>query len=201
MLTFTAAVLAGGRSSRMGVDKARLLFEGRLLIQHMVSRLAEWTDDVLVVAAQAQAYDDVGIACAVDRLPNAGPLGGLYTAVCEARRPHVLAVGVDMPFIQWPLAEHLLTLAPNMDAVVPRTAGRLEPLCAVYAVTCRPAIRAAIRNGWLDMAAFHGDVRVRYVDDAELDAFDPGRLSLINLNTPEDIIEAVRLGRAITQGL
>lgn len=193
MVPFTLVIQAGGKSSRMGVDKAFVPFLGQPLIGHVLSQYCGFGDETLIVTNRPDDYRYLGLPMFSDLLPDSGPLGGLYTALCAARHPHVFLTAVDMPFVSRPLMEHLVSLAPEADVVVPRLKGEAEPLRAVYAQTCRGPIHSAIERGRMRMVGFYPDVRVRYVEEAEIDRFDPDHLSFFNINTPDDLEEAKRL--------
>jgi molybdopterin-guanine dinucleotide biosynthesis protein A len=103
-----------------------------------------------------------------------------------------------MPFVVRPLLDHLISLIPgaNADVVMPRLGGEAEPFRAIYARTCLGPIRAALDAGQMRVVSFFPDVRVRFVDEPEIDRFDPQHLSFFNVNTPEDLVLARRLAHA-----
>jgi molybdopterin-guanine dinucleotide biosynthesis protein A len=132
-----------------------------------------------------------------DVLPGLGALGGLYSALHSARQPHVLVAACDMPFIVRPLLDHLIDLRAEADVIMPRLGGEAEPFRAVYAArACLGPIRAALDAGRRRVVSFFPDVRVRYVDEAEIERFDRQRLSFFNVNTPDDLDQARRLAGA-----
>ncbi len=93
-------VLAGGRSRRLGRDKALLPWRGSTLIEYMCARLREMSDDVLVVTGAERRYGDLlDVPIFADELRDCGPMGGLYTGLRHARHPYSLAVACDMPFV------------------------------------------------------------------------------------------------------
>jgi molybdopterin-guanine dinucleotide biosynthesis protein A len=192
----TIAILAGGRSSRMGTDKAFVRVLGRPLIEEILSQSAGLGMESLIVTNQPAEYVYLGVPLFGDVLPDKGPLGGLYTALHSATRPHVLCIACDMPFVVRPLLDYLISLIPEGDAVVPRLAGEAEPFRAIYSRACLAPIRAALDAGRMRMISFFPDVRVRFVDEAEIDQFDPQHLSFFNVNTPEDLEQARRLALA-----
>lgn len=189
----TLAVLAGGASTRMGRNKALLPVRGRPLIAHIIERLRPLADEVIVVARDAALYAFLGVPVATDRYPGIGPLAGLHAALAEAHGDLVALVACDMPFVKREVFAHLIALAPGVDVVMPRVGGREEPLHAVYRrPTCLPAVEATIAQGGRRLIAFLPQVRVRYVDEDELRALDPGLESFANVNTPAEWEEAVR---------
>src|SRR5690606_7435248 len=117
-----------------------------------------------------------------DERPGEGSLMGVYSGLAAARYPFALAVACDMPFLQPALLRYLLGLAPGHDVVIPRLGGLLEPLHAVYARTCLPAMAGLLAQGRRRIIAFFDQVRIRYVDEPEIDRFDPQHLSFLNIN-------------------
>ncbi len=189
----TLAIQAGGQSRRMGRDKGLVRLGGRPLVAHLLDRLSGLADEVVVTTNQPEAYAFLGVRLAGDSVPGAGALAGLATALGAARGDRTLVVACDMPFVRLPLASHLLALAADHDAVVPRRAGEFEPFLAVYARACLPALQACLAAGQRRMISFFPSVRLRPVDDDELRLLDPDGLSFFNVNTPEDLLEAERI--------
>ena len=192
----TITILAGGRSSRMGTDKAFVRVLGRPLIEEILSQSAGLGLESLIVTNRPAEYAYLGVPLFGDVLPDKGPLGGLYSALHSATRPHVLCIACDMPFVVRPLLDYLISLIPEGDAIVPRLAGEAEPFRAIYSRACLAPIRAALDAGRMRMISFFPDVRVRFVDEAEIDRFDPQHLSFFNVNTPDDLEQARRLALA-----
>jgi molybdopterin-guanine dinucleotide biosynthesis protein A len=100
-----------------------------------------------------------------------------------------------MPFVNTRLLDHLVALAADHDAVVPRLDGEAEPFRAIYSRACLGAMRAALDSGKMRVISFFGDVRVRFVEAAEVEQLDPRRLTFFNINTPEDLERAEALAR------
>ena len=190
------AILAGGRSSRMGTDKAFVRVLGRPLIEEILGQSAGLGMESLIITNRPAEYAYLGVPLFGDVLPDKGPLGGLYTALHSATRPHVLCIACDMPFVVRPLLDFLISLIPEGDAIMPRLDGEAEPFRAIYSRACLAPIRAALDAGRMRMISFFPDVRVRFVNEAEIDRFDPQHLSFFNVNTPEDLEQARRLALA-----
>jgi molybdenum cofactor guanylyltransferase len=190
------AILAGGRSSRMGTDKAFVRVLGRPLIEEILGQSAGLGMESLIITNRPAEYAYLGVPLFGDVLPDKGPLGGLYTALHSATRPHELCIACDMPFVVRPLLDYLISLIPQGDAIMPRLNGEAEPFRAIYSRACLAPIRAALDSGRMRMVSFFPDVRVRFVDEAEIDQFDPQHLSFFNVNTPEDLEQARRLALA-----
>lgn len=182
----SAAVLAGGKSSRMGQPKARLALGGEPLLQRVLRPLAALFEDVFVVSRDA-SLAEFGVAVWPD-VAEGGPLAGILTALEHAERPHCLVVACDMPFLSAPLLRYMTELAGEADVVAPRDARGWHPLHAVYARSVAPVAAERLRRGEGAVHALFADVRCREVGPEELARFGrPGRDPLLNLNTPEDV--------------
>jgi molybdopterin-guanine dinucleotide biosynthesis protein A len=179
----------------MGTDKSFVQVLGRPLIEEVLAQLDGLGAETLIVTNQPDGYRYLGVRLFGDVLPDKGALGGLYTGLYHATQPHVLCVACDMPFVVRPLLDYMIRLAPEADAIVPRLAGEAEPFRAVYARTCLAPIRAALEAGRMRMISFFPDVRVRFVDEPEIDRFDPRHASFFNVNTPADLEQARRAGQ------
>ncbi len=191
----SAVVLAGGKSSRLGADKSLLLLAGQPLIVRTIQQLAVLSDDLIVVTNTPERLEPLGMAVRLvtDERPGEGSLMGIYSGLKAARHPYALVVACDMPFLNPPLLHYMLSVAPDHDVVVPRLAGMLEPLHAVYSRTCLPWMARLLDEGRRKITAFFPYVNIRYVEEDEIERLDPLRLSFVNINTPQDWEEAQRL--------
>lgn len=186
----SVAVLAGGKSSRMGRDKAFVSILGRPLIEEVLARVAGLGTETLIVTNRPEAYRYLGLPLVGDVFPEQGALGGIYTAIYAARSPYALVIACDMPFLNRDLLAYLIHLRAGYDVVVPRLGGVPEPLHALYSKNCLEPIRRSLESGVRKIITFFPEVRVRYVDEAEIDRFDPAHLSFINVNTPAELAQA-----------
>jgi molybdopterin-guanine dinucleotide biosynthesis protein A len=189
-VSVTGAVLAGGKSRRMGRDKAWLdLGDGVPLVRRVAEALREVSDEVIVVANEPR-YQQLGYAVVPDRYGETGALGGIATAVAVANGDLVCVAACDMPYPSPDVFRLLLRLAEGHDVAVPLIAGEYETMHAVYRKSSLRAMEAALARGGRRIIAFFGEVRVREVSAAEVQAVDPALRSFTNLNTPEDLERA-----------
>lgn len=187
----TAIVMAGGRSTRMGRDKAMIEVDGVPLIQRLVRWLAPRFDEVLISARNPDDYAFLGQRVIADRTPDQGPLHGLACALQASRHDLHMVVPCDLPAIPLALMARLLRQTTDADVAVPVDAeGRAEPLFAAYRRSALPAVQAALDRGDRRMVSFHKDCRVARVPL-------PQGPSLANLNTPESL-ETLRTGGEMT---
>ncbi len=194
-MTPVGFAVAGGRSRRMGRDKALLSWGDTDLLGHALARLSAVTDDVRILAGPEPRYSQRGVAVVTDPVTDRGPMAGLLAALEEARGRPALLLGVDLPLVPAELLARLLALAGDADAVVPVSHRGTEPLCAVYGAGCLEPVRRCLDREDLTMTAFWSGVRVQEVGPAQLSAFgDPDELFL-NVNALEDYHRARTLAR------
>jgi molybdopterin-guanine dinucleotide biosynthesis protein A len=191
--TATGAVMAGGKSSRFGRDKALLTVNGETLLARALRVLAGVTEEQIVIGPPERKSQAGTVQVVPDEYPESGPLGGIYTALHAASHELLLVVACDMPFLNPHLLAFLLTLAPDYDVVLPRPDGRGEQLHAVYRRSCLDPIRRQLDRGDFKVDRFFGEVRVRFVDEDELRRCDGDLRSFQNVNTIEDWAEAQAL--------
>lgn len=186
----SVAILAGGRSRRMGQDKALMPFLGRPLILRIFERLQSLSEEVFVMTSRPEELSFLGIPVHSDLVfPGQGSLIGIYSSLLTATKPLVAVVGCDMPFANPDLFEHEreLILASNADVVIPSTSSGLEPLHAVYRrETCLPVLQAELEAGERKIIAWFPKVKVHFLPDEVTAQYNPNQLAFWNLNTPED---------------
>jgi molybdopterin-guanine dinucleotide biosynthesis protein A len=189
----TAFILAGGKSRRMGTDKAFMAFEGRTLLSRALDTARSVTADVLIVgnhekfAAFAPVVEDVFRDC--------GPLGGIHAALRASTRELNLMLAVDMPFVSWAFLEYLIGQARSAgDAavVVPCAGGRWQPLCAIYRRQFAEAAENALRAGRNKVDLLFEAVPCRTLTEQELNAAGFSHSIFRNLNTPEELESEMR---------
>ena len=185
---YSAVVLAGGKSRRMGVDKASVLIGGRRLLDRVLSVLTGLFDDVVVVGRSEWSSDLGAVRSVADETPGLGPLGGLYTGLGLVTEERALAVGCDMPFITGEVLRELLSRDGESDATVARMAGRAQPLLAVYDRRIRPVVGRLLASEDRSLMKLLRTVSVRYVDLAVTDA-------CFSINTPEELRQAQQMAR------
>jgi molybdenum cofactor guanylyltransferase len=175
----SVAILAGGQAARFGGrDKSALLVDGRSILDRQLAELSSVTDDVMIVGGAHATIHDV--------VPGCGPLGGLHAALTKARGDAVFVVACDMPYVTAALARYLLSLAGDVDAVVPRTERGYHPLCAVYARACLEPAAVRLAERRLALRELLAEVNTRVVTEEELRRVGaPSRL-LANVNTPAE---------------
>lgn len=195
----TSIILAGGKSLRLRHDKVFEVIEDQNMLQRVIDRLAQVSQEIIIVTSEGRPLppllSPLKIKVMTDTYPGRGALGGLYTGLKHSSSFHSLVVACDMPLLSTPLLRYLLSLAPGFDAVVPRLKELLEPLHAIYSQNCLSPIEQMLSEGKLKVTDFFSQIKVRYVDQAEIERFDPQHLSFFNINTEADLEKARALAR------
>jgi molybdopterin-guanine dinucleotide biosynthesis protein A len=193
MMQITGAILAGGKSRRMGRDKAFLPFGKGVLIERVIEVIAQVVDDVILITNTPERYQRFGLPMFSDVIPEAGSLGGIYTGLVSAKTPYSVCLACDMPFVKPEFLRFLCETAAEADVVIPRNAEDFQPLCAAYSQVCRESIRRRIEAGRLKITGFFDQVRVRVIEGELLARFDPHDVMFFNANTPEEYAKAQRM--------
>src|ERR1700716_1397670 len=136
-MSVSAALMAGGKSKRMGQDKAWIELDGEPLIKRVADVLGQVADEVIIVANDPR-YESLGLRVVRDRYPTGGALGGIATGVSAATHDPVLVAACDMPFTSADVWRLLLAHAGEADLVIPRIGGEYETLHALYMKACVP---------------------------------------------------------------
>jgi molybdenum cofactor guanylyltransferase len=191
-MKLSVAIIAGGKSSRMGTDKAFVQLANKPLIQHVIERTANLgQDETLLITNQPDTYAHLNLPMFTDVHPDKGSLGGIYTALTYAKNPYTLVVACDMPFINDKLIRFMMSqLTNSIDIVVPRVDGYPQGLHAIYNKTCLVPIKEQLEANRLKIIRFYDRVKVRYLDETDYETYDPEYQSFTNLNTPEELDEA-----------
>lgn len=183
----TGIVLAGGKSSRLGQDKALIDAGGLPLIGRTVDRLRAVVDEVVLVTDRPGRLAFLGLRTVQDLYPGVGVLGGLHAALSAVRDGYGLVVGCDMPFLNPDLLRYMISLRCGYDVIMPRVDTYLEPLHALYSTRCLPEIERAISAGSRRIVQACEGLYVRYVEHAQIATYDPELRSFFNVNEPRDI--------------
>lgn len=190
-MTAAVAILAGGRSSRMGQDKSLMTLGGKAIMQHVIDRVRPLHLPIMLITNTLDRHRQFGLPMYNDILPGNGSLGGLYTAVMHSPADHTLCVACDMPFLNPRLLKYLLDRRAGVDIVVPIVDGFPESLHAVYSKKCLAVMRDQIDAGDLKIIRMHDRLKVLKVEADTLKQFDPELHAFINVNTPADL-DAIR---------
>jgi molybdopterin-guanine dinucleotide biosynthesis protein A len=187
--TLAAAILAGGRATRLGgVNKGGLTLGAADIVDRQLRSLRGVATHIFVVGRDSDVWASRGLAVVPDELADAGALGGIYTALVRSPCERTLVLACDMPFVS---AAFLRRLADeHADVVMPRSHRGWEPLCAVYSRACAPELRARITRGDLQASTPPQGVRVVEIGPDIIAMYDPDDRLFMNVNTPHDYARA-----------
>ena len=191
----TTIVLAGGKGLRLGQVKASLKIGRESLIQHVISRLIPLGTETMVVVSQGQSGfpRNLGVKIVTDVYAEKRALGGIYSGLAASTNFHNLVVACDMPFLNLALLRYMMALSSTFDIVIPRVGQYVEPLHAVYSKNCLEPIERMLKQGNLRVSGLLDLVKARYIEEAEIDKYDPEHLSFFNINSQADLERARRL--------
>jgi molybdenum cofactor guanylyltransferase len=195
-----AFLLVGGKSSRMGRDKALLEFSGAPLLQRTADMVAPLVSKITLATAASAAfpvntnrYFNFGLPTIADRWPNLGPLGAIATVLSSTQTPWSLILACDMPFLTAEWLTFLLNQIPQTiieDAIVPETARGLEPLCAVYNSRCGKILTAALNRDVRKVTYALAELNIKRIGQKDWRKFSPDGNLFQNLNTWKDYLDA-----------
>ncbi len=192
----TGIILAGGKSLRLGRNKAMENIGGAPLIERVIERLAPITNRlVLVTFTDNDAFSAFkSLEVVTDIYPAKGPLSGIYTGLCSSHTIANIVVACDMPFLNTALLEHMARLLPSFDAIVPRWPnGQIEPLHAVYSISCLSVMKKHLENNQLTISGCLKELHVLHLNKRGFSKFDPEFLTFFNINNQADVELARKL--------
>lgn len=183
-------ILAGGKSSRMGIDKGLLEINGKPMIQYLIEAIIPLPYSVHIIAHHS-GYSQFGLGVISDQIPEKGPLGGLYTALCHTRKSKVCLLSCDMPFLKTATVDELISRHPGSGITASQLKGRLYPFPGIYPTSLSATVRAHLENNKLKISSFifeHPHKLVSLDHRCEKDSFE-----FTNINLPADLNDATSL--------
>lgn len=187
----TGIILAGGKSSRLGKDKALFDFNGKKLVLYAIETLKPLCGTLIISANQIpEKYETFGLPVISDEIKGIGPMGGILTCLKHSNTQHNLIISCDTPFVGSELFKHLLNKVENFQVVVPsHETFLIEPLNAYYNTNVISEMEKSIHNGNYKLMDFFKKVLFKTVEINEKLPFFKEHLFL-NINTQEDLDQA-----------
>jgi len=184
----TGIILSGGKSIRMGENKAFIKIGGVPIIQRIHTLFTRLFDEVMIITDQKELYLSLNTKIYNDLIPNQGVLGGLFTGLFFSSYPYSFCVACDMPFLKESVIKYLIKKLNSYDVIVPRTKDGLHPLHAIYHKNCLEPIKKMIKEKKYRIIDFYPMVKTKVIEDDELIFIDQMRESFMNVNTPEELL-------------
>jgi molybdopterin-guanine dinucleotide biosynthesis protein A len=188
----TGVILVGGKSTRMGRDKAMLPLYGTILFDKVLDTLRSGLQRIILVGDHPERFEGYGLKIYPDIFPGSS-LGGLYTGLSRAETPYIFASACDLPFASPSILRLILSLGKGFDAVVPLNGEYPEPLFALYHKNCLEPMKKLLDARNYRIYDCYPHVRIRYVTQEELASAGGTGRAFLNVNTIKEY-EAI-LGR------
>lgn len=199
-MEIAAAILAGGRASRLGGRaKALLPLGAGRIIDQQVAALCEavGTGEVFIVSNDAALYEPIGLRVVTDRVSGAGALGGLLSAVAASPAARTIVVACDLPFVTAAFARFLAEACRGWDVALPKTDDGYHPLCACWSRESLPELERRAAAGLRRIIDALPALRVREIGPGEVARFERSAGTLLfNVNTPYDYGRALQLNKS-----
>jgi len=183
----SGVILAGGKSSRYGTNKALVKIQGITLIEKVIGVMQSIFEHVILITNTPHEYSHLGLPMRQDLIKGLGPIGGIFTALTAIPNEAGFFVACDMPSLNQGLIRHMVEIRDDFDVVVPRISWKMETLHALYGKGCIAAIHRLIESKKYQTIQIFPEVSVRYVDEEEIREFDPGLESFFNVNRPQEL--------------
>ena len=178
----TAIILAGGKSSRMGRNKAFIKLKGKTFIEKIIATLKSIFDEVIIVTNEIEKLKGLKVRVVKDIVPNRGPLSGIHSGLVNSKTPINFVVACDMPFLNPVVINQMVRIANGYDAVVAGSNGRLETLCAVYNNKLIPLLEENLISGNYTLSAILRKSNLKVIGEKELKRFGGTRRDFLNIN-------------------
>lgn len=186
----SAAVLVGGKSSRMGYNKAFLKLGDYTMLENIILKVSIAIPDIFLVGSDQNLYSYLGLPFFTDVYKNCGPLGGIHCALTMSETQYVFICACDMPYIDTELVNYMANNTYNYDIVVPYVRDEVEPLYAIYNKKCLGPIMTMIKSGHKKIRDVFDRVNTKYICTEEIRKIANPELVFMNLNTQNDVNKA-----------
>lgn len=183
----TGIILAGGKSSRMGFNKAFIDIDGKPIIHRTVNLFKELFDEIIIVTNTPLEYEGFNIIIASDIYKDAGSLGGIYTGLVHASSEFCFVAACDMPFLNKEVISKMMIILNGCSAIVPYIMGRYHPLHAIYSKKCLKPMAEMIKNKDLRITNLFQKIKIKRLEEKDWLSSEPVLSSVDNINTREDL--------------
>lgn len=183
-------IQAGGKSQRMGQNKALMSLAGKKLIEYPIKSLSAITPQLAIITNSPELYSFLTIDCYPDVWPGLGPLAGIYAALNYSNNDYMLTLACDMPFVSSELLEFLVEQGQNYQVCVPKDSNQqIQPLCALYHKSCQTQIENLIKQGQYAPKTLFPLVKTRILEFETFAHLAGSTKFFENINTPNDFLQ------------
>jgi molybdenum cofactor guanylyltransferase len=188
----TGIILAGGKSSRFGSNKALARFNGTPLIERVTTVMGRVFKNLIIITNSPFEYSYLKIPLYQDIIKGMGPVGGIYTGLDVLDDNWGFFCACDMPFINEGLVRYIAGLKEGFDAVVPKVDWKIEPLHALYSKGCLNAMKDLIDKKEFQTIKAFNNISVRFVEEEEIKKFDPELKTFLNINKQDELERIIK---------
>ncbi|MEH7390121.1 molybdenum cofactor guanylyltransferase [Bacillus sp. JJ1503] len=195
VMQVTGIIMAGGRSSRMGTNKALLPIGGKTVIERIVQELSKIVSDLVIVTNTFEDYQFLGLPMVQDHWKDMGPLAGIHAGLSASSTEKNLIVACDMPFISSQVGDILLTFLDDYQVAVPDVSDQLHPLFAAYRKDTLGEVQQSLQNQELRIRQFFKHTKTKYVTEACLQKhhYHYQEQHFFNMNHRDDFERALKM--------
>ena len=181
-------ILAGGRSTRFGSNKALAIVNDKPLVQNVVNIMSGMFQECLLVTNTPDEYEFLSLPMTYDRYKGSGPLAGIHAALLEVKQPRIFVVACDMPNLSPELIQYLCSInGQGYDAIIPMLGKGQEPLFGIYHKNSLTHIETSLQNNDCKVSMALEGLHVRQVSEQEVLSIAGSLNCFKNINRPSDI--------------
>jgi molybdopterin-guanine dinucleotide biosynthesis protein A len=187
----TGIILAGGKNTRMGANKAFLEIDGIRLIDKTINIYRGIFSEIIIVTNDPLSYIEfTDTAIVTDIYKDKGPLGGIYTGLFYSKNHYAFVSACDMPSLNKDFIDYMAKQAGSHDVIVPELSEGFQPLHAIYSRNCLPSIQRLLAADKLKISGFYRETRVLTIPEDQIKPFNEDGRLFLNLNTPGEMEKA-----------
>lgn len=186
----TAAVLCGGKSSRMGFDKCKIKIGDKYLIEIIGEQLEEVFDEIILISNDLNKFDNIKYRVVKDIIPDSGPMGGIYSALKYSSSKNVFVTACDMPVINTGFIRYMSKMlnSESADGIVSIKSNYIEPLYAFYSTGMIERFEHHIQKGNFKLNSVIQESHMHYIQESEVRGFSSDMSIFTNLNYKTDLL-------------
>ena len=188
-MNITGIILAGGKSTRIGVNKALLKIGRKTIIDNIISRISPLFSKIILITNYPDEFCFLkknSISLFPDVISGANSMGGIYSGLSHSKTRYNFLFACDMPFVNPELVSYMIKGIQGNDIVIPEGKTGYEPLHAIYSKNCLKSFKKLIQKGDLKITNIFKFVKVKVITQKEVSRFDPEGIAFFNVNTMAD---------------
>lgn len=182
MIDKTLAIIAGGKSLRMGEDKSKLIYNKKTFIDNIIEASQDFKE-IIIISSDKNITKNKKVKIIEDIYIGYGPMGGIYTALTYSKYDKVLCIACDMPLIKRETLSLIGRCKDDYEVLIPKIDNKIEPLCSVYSKKSLQRIENSIKNNQVKIKDFIKELDYRFISE------NLKKEDFFNINTKKDYRE------------